>query len=275
MSTASFSTDYSPDAVPVDVDFNVYWTDTNYTFLTTITYRLRYIPSVGQPVSLKSVVGNNSNTITFSQVNSQDIGFYTLNVTNIGTPTVYNSNANNNPLEVICFVEGTEILCINDQGEEEYIKVENMKNGMIVKTYLHGAKKLIAVDKRQYKNDKSVSQICKISGLPEQTKDLFLTGGHSILVDELTDQQKEKEEPYGTLDRTIDDKKLLLSYANENAEKIDDEETRNVYHIVLENDNIKGQYGVYANGVLAETMSIYWYNYINNTLNIGKSNYIL
>jgi hypothetical protein len=43
----------------------------------------------------------------------------------------------------------------------------------------------------------------------------------------------------------------------------------------LENENEKGQYGVYANGVLAETMSIDCHADVNCLLRIGVSKFIL
>lgn len=274
---------YTTTPAPNSSSFSLTWTDNNgFDFPTsvfvqftnfTVTYYLYF-----NSVLVASRGGTGTNSITFSNINNIVAGTYTVSV--IGqynnyyeTVTNYNEIATTNLF--VCFVEGTEILCINDQGEEEYIKVEDMKPGMMVKTHIHGAKKLIAVDKREYKNDKSISQICKISGLPGQTKDLFLTGGHSILVDKLTDEQREKSHPYNSLERKIDGMELLLSHINENAEKLDDEETRNVYHIVLENDDEKGQYGVYANGVLAESMSIDCYNDINAILRVRPSNYIL
>jgi hypothetical protein len=258
---------YTPTSAVNNQVITLTWTDNEgFIFLSSQIYYL----VIG--LSNFTNTGSDSNVITFVATAPSTDGNYGVRVQTADGVT-YNKIAST-PLYV-CFVEGSEILCINDAGEEEYIKVEDMKPGMIVKTHIHGAKKLLAVDKRAYKNDKSVSQICKISGLPGQTKDLFLTGGHALLVNELTEEQQEKCKPYGTLERKIDDMQLLLSHINENAEKIDDEETRNVYHIVLENDNEKGQYGVYANGVLCETMSIDCYNDVNALLRVRPSNYIL
>lgn len=144
--------------------------------------------------------------------------------------------------------------------------MEDLTQNMMVQTYLHGQKKIFGISKRQYKNDKTYSQICKLSGYPGQTKDLFLTGGHSILVDELSEPQIENSEPYGSLNRLVDGKKLLLSCINENAEKIDDDKVYNIYHVILENEDVMGQYGIYTNGILTESMSIDLYNRLTNTL---------
>ena len=48
-----------------------------------------------------------------------------------------------------------------------------------------------------------------------------------------------------------------LSYAmfNKNFEFVNDNNYYTVYHIVLDNNNDKGFYGIYANGVLSESIS--------------------
>ena len=62
------------------------------------------------------------------------------------------------------------------------------------------------------------------------------------------------------------DKHLLLACVSEDFEMIKTEECFNLYHIVLENENIDGHYGVYANnGILTETVREKYYNdYIKN-----------
>ena len=65
----------------------------------------------------------------------------------------------------------------------------------------------------------------------------------------------------------IKDKYLLLSCVNENAKKINDSNIYTIYHIVLENDDIYGQYGIYANGILTESMSIDCYESIEKKIN--------
>ena len=167
-----------------------------------------------------------------------------------------------------CFVEGSEILCIAN-NKEEYIKVEDLKIGDLVKVYNNSPKKILYVMKKTFKNDTSYSQIRKLSNYPNQTKDLFLTGGHSILVDKLTQEQEEETKKVWAQPRKIGEKYLLLAYIDKNAEKIEDENEYNVYHIVLENEDKHGQYGIYANGILTETMSIDCYLIVTNSLLIS------
>ena len=47
----------------------------------------------------------------------------------------------------ICFNQGTKILCCNKNLKEEYISIENLKKGDLVKTYKHGYKKIDLIGK--------------------------------------------------------------------------------------------------------------------------------
>jgi hypothetical protein len=54
----------------------------------------------------------------------------------------------------------------------------------------------------------------------------------------------------------IEDKYLLLAAASDKFEKVINTDTYTYYHFVLENNgNDDEQFGVWANGVLTETMS--------------------
>jgi hypothetical protein len=123
--------------------------------------------------------------------------------------------------------------------------------------------------KKKFTNNKSYSQICKLSDYPNQTKDLYLTGGHSILVDKLTEKQKHKTHNIWKNLEKIENKFKLLCFIDERTKKVEDNKDYNVYHIVLDNNDINGQYVIYANGILTETMSINWY-YKSTTLIVSK-----
>jgi hypothetical protein len=93
----------------------------------------------------------------------------------------------------------------------------------------------------------------------EMTKDLILTGGHSILVDpsSLTEDEKEKNASlFNNEEYMIDGKQLLLSAASSQFVALTDTDEHSYYHFILENDdNDDARYGVWANGVLCETPS--------------------
>ena len=158
----------------------------------------------------------------------------------------------------VCYNEGTKILCLNNK-EEEYVAIENLRAGDIVKTYHYGYRKIELIGKNclinhphhhftssMYKMEKT-----ETNGLIE---DLIVTGGHSILVDDLGEQKELNEQMFG--ESKIEDKYLLLAAASKDFVKINDTKTYTFYHFILENDGDDyKQFGVWANGILSETMS--------------------
>jgi hypothetical protein len=275
----SYITNPSPPVA--NQTFTLTWTDNKAHMIAPvyITIYVTWGVSAGTYTQqTNNVINGKQATVSFS-VPAHSYGVYVQDSTSY--PNQYRAGGNDFTVTTVttvttdttsCFVEGSQILCVVN-NEEEYIKIEDLKIGDSVKTYNNSPKKISYLLKKPFKNDKSYSQICKLSNYPNKTKDLFLTGGHSILVDELTEDQKEKTEKVWKGTRKIDDKYLLLTFIDENAEKIDDEQEYNVYHLALENDDENGQYGIYANGILTESMSISYYLNVTNSLVV--SDYIL
>ena len=89
-----------------------------------------------------------------------------------------------------------------------------------------------------------------------KNSDLILTGGHSLLVDDLSENEINNNSKYG-FSSSILDKKLLLACSSDNFEvEESNENPYELYHIVLENDDIYGHYGIYINdGILSESCS--------------------
>jgi len=178
---------------------------------------------------------------------------------------IYESNVNESSIWKIslttpCFNKGTKILCLNSVLEEEYIPIENLKKGDIVKSYLHGYRKIDSIGKNSminnpehfnlsmYKMEKTLE-----NGL---TEDLIVTGGHSILVDDLGEYYTENEVRFkGTIPK-IDDKFFLLSAVSKDFIQLTDTNEYTYYHLCLENNgNNDERFGIWANGILTETIS--------------------
>ena len=162
-----------------------------------------------------------------------------------------------------CYNHDTKILCFNDiLGIEEYKPVQDLKKGDLVKTYLHGYKKVDCFGKGKMNNIPNLFSNCmyKMEKTIENglTEDLIMTGGHSILVDTLTTEQEESQLKI-SFDQNIDGKKLLLSSNSELFQKITEVKRFSFYSFSLENegDNEK-RFGVYANGMLVEVSSKNW-----------------
>jgi len=161
-----------------------------------------------------------------------------------------------------CFLEGSTILCQVD-GKDTYIPVEQLKAGTLVKTSRNGYKKVEIIGKGTIHNPGTTERIqdrlykCMPSKYPELKNDLFITGCHSILVDSITDAQREKT--FSILgDIFVTDKKYrLMAVVDERAEPWLSEGTYTIWHFALESEHEIGNYGVYANGgLLVETASL-------------------
>ena len=152
----------------------------------------------------------------------------------------------------LCFNKGTKILYINKNGEEEYISIENLKVGDLVKTYKDGNKKIVSIGSFNYKcfnNKNLLNCLYKM-----KDHDVILTGGHSILVDELTEEEDKHNKLHYNFERTIHDKKFLLACSSDKFEKIEDDKEYELFHFVLESENNNNNYGIYINdGILSES----------------------
>lgn len=146
-----------------------------------------------------------------------------------------------------CYNKNTNILCF-DNEEEVYIPIQNLKQDMLVCTYKHGYKKIKYIGCDKMINNPSDSKNCmfvlKKDKTDELLEDLIVTGLHSILVDYRPKKGKK-----------IEDKYLELAMTSDKFEKIEDTNEYIYYQIVLENENVNSHYGIYANGILSESMS--------------------
>jgi hypothetical protein len=161
-----------------------------------------------------------------------------------------------------CFLQGTTVLC-QVGGVEQYVPVEQLKKGTLVKTSLDGYKAVVLVGNGSLLNpgndERTENRLykCSASKYPELKDDLYITGCHSILESKITDKQKEDTIKHlGTVFVT-DKKYRLIACVDERAEPWNSEGTYKIWHFALENENERMNYGVYANGgLLVETCPI-------------------
>jgi hypothetical protein len=160
-----------------------------------------------------------------------------------------------------CFMEGTKILCLNAQMKEEYIPIENIRKGHLVKTSLNGFVPVCMIGHSIISNpgvnDRIKNRLykCTKDNYPELFEDLYITGCHSILVDKLSDSQlKTTKDELG--DVFITDRKYrLMAYLDDRSEPYTETGTYNIWHLALENNDYLMNYGIYANGLLVESTS--------------------
>lgn len=240
--------EFTPTTIKfIDMPFDLSWKDEGELQKTYILYideievkRATYNEFMGQQILFQGVNLNNFN-----------IGSYPIRVEGLNTTLPYNKSGNID-IEVTCFLEGTEILCLID-NEEKYIKIEDINNDTMIKTYKHGYKKLLYKSHQKVRNN----IVCmKKDSLDTNIpfNDLKVTTGHSMLLDNLTDDEITEIEKWNPV-KKIDDKFLILSRVSKYFEEYDTKELNNVYHLILEADDLDTQYGIYANGVLMESMS--------------------
>jgi hypothetical protein len=176
-------------------------------------------------------------------------------ITSIPFTTIYRSPYS-------CFKTGTKILCLTEGLKEEYIPIEKVRKGTIVKTLKQSYVRVNVIGKSIIDNpdndDRGPNRLFKLTkeNYPELTEDLIMTGCHSILVDELSaEQERIQMKLMGTLYLTTD-KYRLLTFVDKKAEPYISPGEHEIWHLALDNDNYVCNYGIYANGLLVETASI-------------------
>ena len=150
--------------------------------------------------------------------------------------------------DVTCFVKGTKILCLVD-SKEKYLKIEDIKMGTKVKSYPDSYNKVLHkmesyIDNGTAKQNRKIYVREHEDGL---TDDLYVTGNHCILTDNKTR-------------KPIEDKYLQAASNNGKFKEVNDNKVYQVYHLVLNNKDKSGSYGIWANRILCESMSISAYN---------------
>jgi hypothetical protein len=165
------------------------------------------------------------------------------------------------PAITVCFLEGTQILCLVDE-KETYVPIETMCTGTLVKTSRDGYKKVELIGKNGIVNpghdERIADRLYKLSpsNYPDLKENLFITGGHSVLVDKITDKEREGLIKHIGNIYVTDKKYRLTAMVDERAEPWASEGTYTIWHFALEHEDIRMNYGVYANGLLVETCSI-------------------
>jgi hypothetical protein len=186
------------------------------------------------------------------------------------------NNASGIPINisVSCFLEGTKILCLDSSlSREEYVSVEHLTKDRFVKTYKSGYIRVDCVGNASLFNPNAETEAknrlyvyrrgAPTEGAP--TEDLYITGNHSVLVDEFANEAQEKKvrEHMGDVYLT-EGLYRLPACLDERAEPFFKPGEYKIWHFALENDDIYANYGVYANGVLAETSSIRYLTELSN-----------
>jgi hypothetical protein len=214
------------------------------------------------PVSLElKYLTYNFNNVILPQGNNLLTLYNTSTNTAVTTLTVFIDGG-----PVICFKEGTKILC-RLNGADVYIPIEYIGEGMLVKTYKHGYKKCKFNMKEQIQNtgEHSINNLYRLSRTNNNQlfEDLYITGSHAMLYDTISEREEEAMNnllnTYNDkfdikISNKIDDKYKLIAYYDNTFVEVRKDIVVSIYHLVLENENKYINYGIYANGVLTESI---------------------
>ena len=212
------------------------------------------------------VIKSQPKSFVFGQALLNADAFYVKNPSNPTQYKTYLYDLTDNIIETSfilyadCFQKGTQILCEN----EVYVPIENIKIGDFVKTYKHGYQKVIMCKNTRscdyVRNSKNQIHVYKKASNPDLIEDLYLTGGHSLLLDALseTEFKNMKETLYTEINLMVEDKYKLMCCFNNNIE-ISPQQNVELYRFTLEPpENAKHShvYGIWANGILSESNSV-------------------
>jgi hypothetical protein len=223
---------------------------------------LQYNTSTAYNLAINNIGDTSFNTVTLTGISGNYAAGLTINTVNYkmyirqGNLSIIYTSAS-----TYCFNKGTKILCMNNQLKDEYVNIELLQKGDFVKTYKHGYRKVSRVITGILINNPKKWNMCmyKMKKTPTNRliKDLIVTGGHSILVDAISEEEQNKYDEMGLTEfskLTIDNKRLLLSSVSDQFSPMQDTEIYNYYHLLLENNDDKEErFGIWANGILTET----------------------
>jgi hypothetical protein len=161
-------------------------------------------------------------------------------------------------LPIICFKEDTRIL--TDKG---YKNIQDLRKGVLVKTSSNGYKAIHMIGKKVIRHIASQERIkdqlyrCSKNQFPELWDDLFITGRHSILVDDFASEvERNKTEEVNKGIFVTEGKYRVPACVHGKTSVYETPGEYTVYHFALENDDIQENFGIYANGLLVESCSI-------------------
>ena len=153
-----------------------------------------------------------------------------------------------------CFDASTKILAIKD-GKEEYVPISLLKEGDLVQTYKHGAKPIKYIGTTRITlngpGDDYTLKMYRMKKTGGMIDDLLVTGRHSMLVDDWSNHYCENRRSEVSKGK-IDDKYVLGAAFSNLFKEEKQKKIYNIYHLEIDGENQR--YGIYANGVLAESL---------------------
>ena len=159
-----------------------------------------------------------------------------------------------------CFLQGSKILAFQ-KGKEKYVPVEKLKTGDLIKTSKSGYKAISIIGHKHFINVPSSKNpnrlfVYRKGSIPELEDDLIITGEHCALLSHWSKEKRESVVDHMGDIYVTEDMYRIPAHLDDRASPYGKPGSAHIWHFALENDDIKANYGVYANGLLVESSSI-------------------
>jgi hypothetical protein len=189
--------------------------------------------------------------LTFNQYGQFDLRLYIR----VGVSEYYVINKFINDFKLACFLKGTKILC----SDNTWISVEDLKVGTWIQSTNQRIFQIGAIGINTVTVNDNTHIKDRIYSVQVGDNKISLTGGHPILVDHLSEDEKEKTIKNLGIIRKLNNKIQLYTMFNDasvdlgNSKEGSFYETFNFY--VLDSPNKDESVEVFANGILTECCS--------------------
>lgn len=194
--------------------------------------------------------------LTFDHYGQYDLKLYIR----VGVSEYYVINKFINDFQLACFLKGTKILC----SDNTWISVEDLKVGTWIQStnqriFQIGA---IGINTVIVKDNTDIKD--RIYSVQVGDNKISLTGGHPILVDHLSEDEKEKTMTNLGIIRKLNNKIQLYTMFNDASVDLGNSKDNSFYvtynFYVLDSPNKDESVEVFANGILTECCSENYFN---------------
>lgn len=154
---------------------------------------------------------------------------------------------------ITCFLENTQIECIHGN-----IEIQHLRRGMLVKTVKSGYLPVELIGYVDVDIDNSKDNPTQgLSGLYYYpSHNLVVTGCHSVLREQLTDEEYQSMKQHAKGIFVTDGYYRLMAALDSSAERWQQTGNFRLWHFALKSSDPRINFGVYANGLLTESCSI-------------------
>ena len=165
--------------------------------------------------------------------------------------------------EVPCFLQGSKILRLDPETDEEYyVPVETLRRGDLIRTATCGYKAVAFIGRGTVQNpaddpDKK-NRLYGFRDAKGRHPTLYLTGEHCLLYkkSEISEAKRREVREHMGDDYITETFHRVPACLDEKREAYRGHGPATIWHFALEHNNLYNNYAVWANGILVETCSI-------------------